>query len=91
MNILARSSFLRAMRKLSAQQQEEVRASAKLLSSTFGKPHMHAGLGLRRFGPFFEFRVGLDVRVLFTIDHSDAILQTVGNHDEIRRFVKENS
>jgi mRNA-degrading endonuclease RelE of RelBE toxin-antitoxin system len=91
MNVLARSSFDRAFRKLSAQQQEQVRAATRLLSSSFGKPHIHTGLGLRRFGRFFEFRAGLDLRVLFNIDEGDAVLLTVGNHDEIRRFVKDNS
>jgi len=35
-------------------------------------------------GPYFEFRA------LFVVRKADVVLVTVGNHDDIVRFVREN-
>lgn len=59
------------------------------LPAAFGHPHLHSGLGIRRLkGDYFEFRVGRDIRVVFTLQGSTAILRTVGNHDQVRAFLK---
>ncbi|PYJ80046.1 MAG: hypothetical protein DME22_24595 [Verrucomicrobia bacterium] len=86
--ILTRPSYDRAFKKLSAQQQSRVNHAVGRLEPAFGRPHLHAGIGLRPFGKFFEFRAGLDLRILFVPFAGDLILVTVGNHDHIRRFVK---
>ena len=67
-----------------------MRSTTALLPEAFGKPHIHAGLGVRKVGKYFEFRVGLKWRVLFMIRKGDVVLVTVGNHDDIVRFVREN-
>jgi hypothetical protein len=67
-----------------------VKYPAALLSEAFGKPHVHQGLGIRKVGKYFEFRVGLKVRVRFVVWKGDAVLVTVGDHDDIVRFVREN-
>lgn len=90
MTIFSRPSFERAFRKLSSQAQAEIKTRALLLPEAFGKPHIHAGLGVRKVGPYFEFRAGLKWRVLFVIRQGDVVLVTVGNHDNIVRFVREN-
>ena len=89
MKVLSRPSFERAFKVLSAEAQKEVKAAAVLLPDAFGKPHVHAGLGIRKLGNYFEFRVGLKTRVLFLIRKGDVVLLTVGNHDDIVRFVRE--
>lgn len=59
------------------------------LPVAFGRPHLHSGLGIRRLkGNYFEFRVGRDIRVVFTLQGSTAILRLVGNHDQVRAFLK---
>lgn len=59
------------------------------LPTAFGQPHLHSGLGIRRLkGNYFEFRVGRDLRVVFTLEGSTAILRMVGNHDKVRAFLK---
>jgi hypothetical protein len=88
--ILSRPSFDRAFRDLSPEIQAEVRSAAALLPEAFGKPHVHAGLGVHIVGKYFEFRAGLKCRVLFMIRKRDAVLVTVGNHDDIVRFVRDN-
>ena len=90
MTVLSRPSFERAFKDLTAEIQAAVRSAAALLPEAFGKPHVHQGLGVRKVGKYFEFRVGLKWRVLFVIRKGDAVLVTVGDHDDIVRFVREN-
>ncbi len=59
------------------------------LRAAFGLPHAHRGLGVRRLKRnYFEFRVGRDIRAVFTLEGSTAILRTVGNHDQVRAYLK---
>jgi hypothetical protein len=83
-------SFERAVARLSPAQQTAVQAALRQLPEAFGHPHRHAGFGLRPFGRYFECRAGLDVRVLFLVDHGDFFLATAGNHDHIRAYIKNN-
>jgi hypothetical protein len=63
------------------------------LQENFGKPHLHAGLGLRRLSKsFFEFRISRDLRVVFAwIKPNTLRLAMCGNHDEVHAWIKENS
>ena len=88
--ILRRPSFDRAYGKLTPQQQERVNAALVRLEETFGQPHAHAGIGIRSVGSFFECRGGLELRVLFVVRDGDLILVTVGNHDDIRAYIRAN-
>lgn len=90
MTVLTRPSFERAFKELHAETQAEIRSAAALLPEVFGKPHVHQGLGIRKLGKYFEFRVGLKLRVLFLLRKGDAVLITVGGHDEIVRFIRDN-
>jgi len=59
------------------------------LSDAFGKPHLHGGLGIRRLKRnYFEFRVGRDTRVVFSLERSVATLRTVGSHDDVQKYLK---
>ena len=88
MRILARPSFQRTFHKLPSDLQEEIKDSAAQLSHAFGKPHVHAGMGIRKLGGYFEFRVGLKWRVLFIVRSGEVVLVTVGDHDHIVAFVR---
>jgi hypothetical protein len=63
--IFTRPKFDRAYRSLPAQQQAAVKAAIARVEPVFGRPHLHSGIGLRPFGKYFEFRAGLDLRILF--------------------------
>lgn len=91
MNVFTLPSFDRVFKKFSPEDQAGIRQQAAKLPASFGEPHVHGGLSVQRLGPFFEFRVGLKLRVLFRFNQGDAFLVTAGNHDEIRRYVRENS
>ena len=90
MNIYQRPAFLRALRRLPEATQERVRLRARKAAEVFGHPHQHAGIGLRPFGRYFEFRVGLDLRRLFLVDGGDMHLVIVGNHNDIASYVRNN-
>jgi hypothetical protein len=50
---------------------------------------LHTGLGIRRLGPdVFEFRASRDLRVVFELHGNRAELVLVGDHDDVRRYVK---
>jgi hypothetical protein len=52
--ILSKTSFDRAFKKLSPQQQAAVRAAVSRLPESVGKPHLHAGTGIRSFGKIWN-------------------------------------
>jgi hypothetical protein len=83
-------SFERAFRRLIPLQQAAVDEVLRQLPDAFGHPHRHAGIGLRPFGRYFECRAGLRLRVLFLVDQGDFFFVTVGNHDQIRAYIKNN-
>ena len=89
--ILTRPSYLRAFKRLSSTQQSAVNAALGRLPEVFGRPHMHAGIGIRPFGGFYECRIGRDLRVLFVFDRGDFVLVTVSDHDAVARFIRDNS
>lgn len=90
MNIYQRPAFIRALRKLPEATQERARLRARQAAAVFGHPHQHAGIGLRSFGRYFEFRIGLDLRCLFLIEAGDMHLVIVGDHNAIAGYVRNN-
>jgi mRNA-degrading endonuclease YafQ of YafQ-DinJ toxin-antitoxin module len=56
----------------------------------FGDPHSHRGSGLRKVSDiYYELRVGLDCRLIFTDEPAFLRFVAVGNHDQVRRFLKK--
>lgn len=78
------------MKKLSLAEQESVRQRARLAESMLGQPHRHSGIGLRPFGRYKEFRIGLNLRCLFLIEGGDMHLVMIGTHDEIAAYLRNN-
>ena len=52
---------------------------------------LHCGIGIRPFGGFYECRIGRDLRVLFAFDGGDFALVTVGDHNAVARFIRDNN
>lgn len=71
---------------------EEINRGLVQLTASFGKPHGHAGLGLRRLREnAFEFRISRGLRVVFLFFKPNKLqLMMTGNHDEVRAWLKEN-
>ena len=60
------------------------------LSETFGRPHVHSGIGIRKLGRWsYECRGNRDLRMLFLNLESGLEVCFLGNHDEVRAELKK--
>jgi mRNA-degrading endonuclease YafQ of YafQ-DinJ toxin-antitoxin module len=76
--------------KLQADRQKELEEVLQRLSATFGQPHLHSGLGIRRLrGSYFECRLDRDLRLVFKLDGNTLVLALLGDHNDVRRFIKD--
>ena len=70
---------------------EALNALLHLLDS-FARPHVHAGLGIRKLtNGIFECRFGLALRFVFQDRESDLYVRLLGNHDEIKALLRRGS
>lgn len=60
------------------------------LPAVMGAPHRHAGVGLRKIhqSGIWEARLGLGLRLVFTLKDDTATLLRIGSHDEVRRYLR---
>jgi len=87
------SSWQRWAKRRTATELDEIEQRLSQLAVTFGKPHVHAGLGVRRLKEnVFEFRISRGIRVIFLLFKPNRLhLVMTGNHDEARAWLKENA
>ena len=89
MRLVTTPRFDKSFRKLTAIEQDEVRVVLGQLLQSFGNPHRHAGIGIRKLiKNKYECRAGLRLRVLFSVEANDIFLRLVGDHNEIRNWLK---
>jgi len=90
MRLALTDRFQRDVRDLRPDQRAAVFEVVLALPSGIGTPRLHAGLGLRKLhaSGIWEARLGLGLRLVFTLESETATLLRVGSHDEIRRYVK---
>ena len=73
-------------------ERDAVVAALKELPQQFGRPHLHSGLGIRRLRlDTFEFRASRALRGLFLWRHGEIRVECIGNHDEIRRHLRDRA
>lgn len=82
-------SFDRSFKRLPHAQQERVKQRTKSLVDFFATGQRTEGLGLKQLRkPWWEIRVGLELRVLFAFERDVVSFVPAGNHDDIRRYLK---
>ncbi len=83
-------SFDRSIKSLSPSEKEEVKSvAADLIDSLAADRQIYKGLGLKRLvGDYWEVRHGIRVRILFRWRHDLAEFVLAGNHDDVKRFLK---
>jgi len=82
--------FARHYAALSKTEQSRCDEAVGALPEAFGQPHRHAGLGIRalRRG-VYECRAGLNLRIGFTQHGDTLLLQVVGDHGALRRWLRD--
>jgi len=81
--------FTAQARTLSHAQRSEFDLVLPRLAAVFGQPHEHSGLGIRRLqNNYFECRLSRDLRAVFKLDGSTLIMVMLGNHNDVRKFIK---
>jgi antitoxin component of MazEF toxin-antitoxin module len=89
MKFYSSPSFLRCFKKLDSLRKQKVREAIKDLIELYNTGLNPKGLGFKRLRKnLWEIRSSLKDRILFTISDEVITFVVVGNHDEIRRYLK---
>ena len=81
--------FRKRVGKLGDGEREQVAESLRALSEGFGRPHLHAGIGIRRLRKdLFECRAGLHWRVVFFAEKGLLTAYDVMTHDEVKAWLR---
>lgn len=92
LRVTAEKSVSLALAGLAPDKQAAVLAALRRLPTVFGRPHAHAGLGLRQLRRgVYEARIGLHIRVLFERDGELLVIKMFGNHAAIRRYLRDRA
>jgi hypothetical protein len=85
-------SWKRWARRRTKSELEEINQRLLSLVEAFGRPHAHAGLGVRRLHDnAFEFRLSRGIRVIFLFFKPNKLrLMMTGSHDEVSAWLKGN-
>jgi hypothetical protein len=80
------------LRALDRQSRQALGQAINDARDAWGQPHLHAGAGIRKLKQsYFECRSGLGLRLVFEDFGADGLYFIfMGNHDEIRRFLKSS-
>ena len=89
MRYRASPRFDRSVQRLDPSRKARVKAAVDQLVAGFETGQFTVGLGLKQLRPgLWELRAGLSDRVVFHRSGDVIEFLLVGNHDEIRRFLK---
>ena len=90
MKLETEKSFLRSLRHRSDAELQQVTLVMQKAAGSFGQPHSHTGVGIRRLGRnLFECRVGLELRLLFKAGPGSLTFVFSGNHDDIQAYLRK--
>jgi hypothetical protein len=82
-------TVLRRLRELPKSERVECLLALCELDESFGHPHAHSGLGIRKLGDkLFECRGSLTLRFIFQDRPTDLFISFLGNHDEIKALLR---
>jgi hypothetical protein len=83
-------SFDRSVKSLDPSEKVDIKEAASRVIDVLSKAgQIHQGLGLKRLrGNFWEVRRGIKARILFRWAGDLVEFVLAGNHDDVRRFLK---
>ena len=89
MRYLATNRFDRSVERLDGARKSRVKQAIEQLVAGFETGQLPSGLGITQLRPkLWELRAGLSDRILFYRASDSVEFLFVGNHDEIKRFLK---
>ena len=81
-------AVLRRLQNLPKNERAECLLALCELAETFGHPHAHSGLGIRKLGDkIFECRGNVSLPLIFQDRPSDLFVSFLGNHDEVKALL----
>ena len=84
-----KSSFDKTLKKLELERKIKVKETISQLIDFFETGRRARGLGLKHLkGSFWEVRIDIKDRIIFTLEKDMVSFIVTGNHDEIKRFLK---
>ena len=84
-----KSSFDKVFKKLGLNRQEKVIDAISILIDFFENRKKAKGLGLKNLREnYWEIRVDVKDRIIFTLEKDKVAFIIVGNHDEIKKFLR---
>jgi len=85
-------SFERSIKSFHLHEKDEVKETVGQLIDVLSKDRqIHQGLGLKRLmGDYWEVRKGIKARILFRWKGDLIELVLAGNHNDIKRFLKNS-
>jgi hypothetical protein len=80
------------LRVLSKPDRRRVGLAIEAVRSNWGRPHLHAGAGIRRLAPgLYESRAGLQQRLIFQDLDGCLYFHYLGSHDEVQKFLRSHA
>ena len=84
-----KSSFDKVFKKLGLNRQEKIIDAISILIDFFENRKKTKGLGLKNLREnYWEIRVNVKDRIIFTLEKDKVASIIVGNHDEIKKFLR---
>jgi len=88
--IVPLASFERCQKKLDPQAKAKLKDALEKFNKFVVSGHPFKGLGFKKINhDKYEFRVDIHLRVVVKVDQDICYLVLVGNHDEIRKYLKQ--
>lgn len=81
--------FMACLRDASDEELQAVERACRLAEKAFGRPHQHAGVGLRRLSRTdFECRAGMNLRLVFSREGEALLFDFAGSHGEVQAYLR---
>lgn len=93
MRIEFKKSFYHTLRYYDQKEQYKIIEVIELLVKFFEKSQIPHGLGLKLLKPkrrIWEARAGSNIRIIFRYEKNLLEFALVGNHDDIKRYIKRS-
>ncbi len=82
-------AVLRRLQRLPKSERIECLLALCDLPDSFGRPHLHSGLGIRKLGTkLLEWRGTVALRFIYQDRPSDLFVSFLDNHDEIKGLLR---